>query len=231
MCIRFRYKGLNLNYKTLNWAFFLLAAFISKPCLATTEKIFFSRPNFYLGAIGGYGSTTWTGLVPTEENKNPALSLSTPIATSEGGFVYGGVLGCEFTPFFALEASYLRYPSARITFDSMSIFSFENQDLTEFQSNTETVTLLAKLLLPIENTKLRIFSGVGATGLHRKDILINNWTLSPSFSAGLNYLFNPRWMSELAGNFTAGNAESSLNPANTYYPFLYSVTLRLAYRI
>src|SRR5262245_58450979 len=81
-----------------------------------------NRPNpfqhpFYVGVLGGYGSTTWDGLVPTEENQNIALSLSTPLMVREGGGVWGLFAGYEFIPFFAIETSYMHYPAATITFD------------------------------------------------------------------------------------------------------------------
>ncbi|MFI4919668.1 MAG: hypothetical protein ACHP65_08950, partial [Legionellales bacterium] len=37
----------------------------------------FQHP-FYVGAIAGAGSTTWEGLVPSHENQNMAINISTP---------------------------------------------------------------------------------------------------------------------------------------------------------
>jgi hypothetical protein len=185
---------------------------------------------FYLGLSGGYGSTTWEGLVPSSTNQNLAINMSTPIKVTEGGEVWGVFAGYEFIPTFAIEFNYIRYPNAQISFDPISLFSFENNDLTEFTTRTETVSLMAKVMLVIPDTFIRVYSGAGAAEVHRKDLLIDEWRLSPTFGAGLNFLFGRHFMGEIGANYTAGFGESQLNPTNTYFPFLYSVTGRLAYR-
>ena len=43
---------------------------------------------FYIGMLGGYGSTTWQGLVPKKANQNAAIIISTPKSVEEGGFFY-----------------------------------------------------------------------------------------------------------------------------------------------
>lgn len=187
------------------------------------------HPRFYIGALGGYASTTWHGLVPSQENQNLALNVSTPIHTSEGGGGWGAFIGHEFSPSFAIEFSYMHYPKAEISFDSSSLFSFENNESTTFSTKTETVSLTGKIMLPIYNTSLRLFSSAGAAGVHRDDLLVEDWRLSPTFSVGLNAPLGEHLMAEIVGNYTAGYGESQLNPVNTFFPFLYSVVARLAY--
>ena len=194
----------------------------------TAGNIKFQHP-LYIGAMGGYGSTTWEGLVPTEANRNAALSLSTPINVTEGGGVWGFFAGYEFIPSFALEASYMRYPNANVTFDSLSIFSFMNEGLTKLVTHTETINVMGKVMLIIPNTSIRVYSSAGAATVHREDMLSDHWRLSPTFGVGINAHFTDHLMGELGGNYTAGFGESNLNPADSYFPFLYSVTLRLAY--
>lgn len=184
----------------------------------------------YVGILGGYGSTTWDGLVPTKENQNSALSISTPIKVTEGGGVWGFLFGYEFIPVFAAELTYSRFAKAKVFFDSLSFFSYENNELVKFNTKTEVVSLMAKIMLPISNTAFRVYSSVGAATLHRQDILANHWRLSPTFGAGLNYELNKHLMAEIGGNYTAGYGESQLSPSETYFPFLYSITARLAYR-
>lgn len=193
------------------------------------ELITFS-PAFYAGVAGGYGSTTWQGLVPAEENQNMALSMSTPIDVHEGGGVWGLFAGYEFTPALAAEFTYMRYPKARVSFDENSLFAFDNDQIQEFTTKTESAGLMAKIMLPVFNTPLRLYSAAGIADVHRNDMLINNWRLSPAFSVGGNYRFSQHIMAELVGNYTAGYGESQLNPTETYFPFLYSVTARLAWR-
>ena len=187
------------------------------------------QPSFYIGAMGGYGSTTWEGLVPTQENQNVALNLSTPINVEEGGGVWGFFVGYEITPLFAIEANYLRYPDAKVSFDSASLFSFTNNDQLDLVTKTDTVNVMGKIMLLIPRTKVRIYSSAGVAGVHRDDLLTNHWRITPTFGAGFNYHLTDHFMGEIGANYTAGYGESNLNPTESYFPFLYSVSLRLAY--
>jgi hypothetical protein len=203
---------------------FLQASF----CLAN-EETSVQHP-FYFGAIAGFGSTTWDGLVPSEENQNAALMLSTPIKVDEGGSVWGVMTGYEFTHYFAIEASYMRFADADVHFDPMSLFSFFHDNAEVLSTQTETLSLIGKLMVPIPHSKMKIFSGVGVAGVHRKDIIVNEWSPGPTFTMGVNYNFTSHIMGEIAGNFTAGYGESQLSPVDTYFPFLYSVAAHLIYR-
>lgn len=188
----------------------------------------FSR-HFYIGGLGGYGSTTWEGLVPSLEKQNSAIGISTPIRVEEGGGVYGFLAGYEFSPYFAIEGSYFKYPDAKVHFEDISLFSFNNDGKTHFSTRTNAYSLMGKIMLVIPKTYLRAFSSFGVADVHRKDLLNDHWRLSPTFGAGINYHITDRIMAELAGNYIAGYGESELNPTEVYFPFLYSVTFRLAY--
>lgn len=185
----------------------------------------------YFGLSLGYGSTTWAQLVPPEENQNFAMRLAAPVEVTEGGFVWGGFLGFEFSDLFALEANYTHYPSVNIIFDSSSIFSFLNNGTTNFHTHTETMNLMAKFMLYIANTGVRAFSSLGIAGLHRRDLLVDQWRLCPTFGTGINFKYNERYMFEILGNFTAGYGESQINPTAAYFPFLYAVMFRFSYFI
>lgn len=201
---------------------------VSSHAAINKDNIF--RHPFYVGALGGYGSTTWGGLVPSTENQNSAISLSTPISVTEGGAVVGAFAGYEISRFFAIEANYMHYPDATIFFDEGSLFSFLHEDNpTEFVSQTEAISVMAKVMLIIPDTNIRVFSSLGGSNVHRKDLLNNYWRLSPTFGAGLNYRFTKDIMGEFGGNYTAGFGESNLNPTESYFPFLYSINFRLAY--
>lgn len=190
----------------------------------------FSHP-LYAGFSVGYGSTTWDGLVPSTENQNLALSISTPILVKEGGAVWGFFAGYEFSPYFALEANYTRYPTASIFFDEESLFAFENDGRLDLRTNTETGSVMAKVMLFIPRTNVRVYSSVGVAQVHRWDDINENQRIAPTFGIGFNYNFAEHIMGELGGNYTAGYGESELNPAKDYVPFLYSVFFKLAYRI
>lgn len=209
--------------------FLLFYLFFPSPfCLANSQDL--PEHPLYFGAIAGYGSTTWQGLVPTKENQNAALMLSTPIDIEEGGSTWGLLAGYEFTRFFAIEINYVHFENANVHFDPMSLFSFYHNGLETLSTQTETVSLMGKLMVPIPHSKMKIYSGAGVAGVHRKDIVINDWSPGPNFGVGLNYDFTEHIMGEISGNFTAGHGESQLSPVDSYYPFLFSVAAHLIYR-
>ena len=184
----------------------------------------------YVGVLGGYGSTTWQGLVPSNENMNDAMLMSTPTEVHEGGALWGVVAGYEFSPFFALEANYMHYPDAHIYFDKDSLFAFENNDMIELNTVTQTVSLYARVMLNIPKTNLRLYSSAGVAGVQRKDLVDSDWRTSPTFGVGLNDNLNEHLLAEIGSTYTAGYGEAELNPAKDFIPFLYSVFAKLAYR-
>lgn len=185
---------------------------------------------FYVGVNGGFGSTTWRGLVPSQQNQNMALSISTPIKVSEGGLTLGAFTGYEFTQYFAVEAGYRHYPRAKVTFDEYSLFAFSH-DNRAFNTDTEAVSLMAKVMLTIPQTELRLYSSFGVAGVHRTDEITKQLQISPTFGAGFSLNLTPRVMIDFGFNYTAGYGESELNPSNDYIPFLYSGSIGVAYRI
>lgn len=198
-------------------------------CHAGTEGK--TRHPLYAGLIGGYGSTTWQGLVPAEKDKSLAMMMSTPETVDEGGFTWGFLAGYEFSPYFALEANYMRYPDSHVYYNTKeSLFSFTHNGLGKFRSKTDSISLIAKIMMTIPKSNFRIFSDAGVARLYRNDMLLDDSRITPTFGAGVNYDFTDHIMGEIAGNYTAGFGQSQLNPADGYFPFLYSVTARLAYR-
>jgi len=196
---------------------------------ANAEAMNRSHHPFYAGITGGYGFTTWQGLVPPEEKQSSAMAMSTPNNVSEGGVLYGFFAGYEFLPYFALEATYLHYPVAHVSFDEESIFTSDH-GITEFRTKTESVSLMGKVMLFIPTTDIRAYSSLGIAAVHRSDIMNDHWMGSPTFGAGFNYNLTEHVMAELGAVYTAGKGVSELNPAEDYFPFLYSVFLRLAYQ-
>lgn len=184
----------------------------------------------YVGVAGGWGSTTWSGLVPSVNDQNEAMNISTPIRVEEGGGVFGLFAGYELFRFFAVEANYMKYPKTKVIFDSMSLFSFKNDGLETFSTHTEVMSLMGKVIATIPSTVVKIYSSAGVARIHRDDLLVNSSRLSPSFAVGFNYDFTPHIMGEITGSYTAGYGEAKMNPTETYYPFLYSVYVRLGYR-
>ena len=186
---------------------------------------------WFIGGAGGFGSTTWQGLVPSTTNQSSAMSLSTPIDAQEGGGLWGIVGGVEAFKNFQVQFEYLNYPKATVFFDPDSLFSIENNDTTEFSSHTYTWSIQAKFLVPWEDTKLRLFASGGAALMARRDSLLEQDLVTPTFGIGFNYMINPRWMVDGVFSYTAGYGESELNPSAHYMPFLYGVFARLMYRM
>ncbi len=213
---------------------FLFAVGLSSFCAllysSPIEDTRFSHP-LYAGGALGYGSTTWYGLVPAAENQNMAMALYTPVSAQEGGLVWGGLAGYELSPNFSIEVNYQQYPKVNLTFDEESLYAYDNDSNTLLSSQTEVVFVLAKIMLVIPNSAWRVYSGVGIGDLHRNDLMNNHWLITPSFGAGVNYTPTKHISTELAANYTAGYGESELNPVADYMPFLYSVCVKLIYRI
>lgn len=212
-------------------AFYILSlmAVVTQFSHAGASKDNKSHP-MYFGSIVGYGSTTWEGLVPAKNNQNEAISLSTPVNVIEGGIAWGFFAGYEVLPTFAVETTYLRYPNATVTFDELSLFTFNHDGKTSFITRTELASIMGKIMFLVPHTKaLRIYSSAGAAGIHREDLLADYWRATPTFGAGINYKFTSHVMGEFGANYTAGYGESNLNPTDSYFPFLYSITVKLAY--
>ncbi len=219
-------------YKLFLSVFSLTWCLIETDVFAQTKTISddLFKHRFYIGAVGGWGSTTWQGLVPTDENQNLAMSISTPLEVNEGGGVFGVSAGYEVTRYFAFEANYVDYPDAILTFDQESFFSFEQNGLTELRTHTQTASLIAKVMLILPNTSMRLFSGAGVASVWRKDDINTDYRISPTFAFGVNMNFNERLMGELGTTYTAGYGEPEINPTKDFVPFLYSVFVKAALR-
>lgn len=218
-----------MNTKHLTFFLLLQLTFCAFFCQKSTAQIPKFQHPFYIGASAGYGATTWSGLVPAPENQNEATNMSTPINASEGGGIWGAFAGYEISPSFALETNYMHFPNAQVIFDEFSIFQTDHET-TVLNTQTETVNVMGKFMIFVPNTLIRVFSSVGGAGIRRSDILYEGWHISPTFGLGFNYNFTPHLMSEIVANYTAGYGEAQLNPTDLYFPFLYSLSMRLAYR-
>jgi hypothetical protein len=219
-----------LNKKLTAVVFLALSLFTLSVRARTPVDDKFRYP-FYAGVTGGYGSTTWFGLVPAANKASSALALSTPTHVNEGGGMWGFFAGYEIIPQFAIEANYNHYATANVYFSTRSLYSFLHHGSTSFSSNTTDYSVSGKVMVVIPRTTVRVYSSAGVAGVHRHDILANLWRTSPTFGVGINYNFTPHIMGEFGANYTGGYGESELTPAADYIPFLYSIFFRLAYRI
>lgn len=214
-------KGMTVGIALLSW--------FGCACAQPEATDIFKR-SLYVGAMGGFGSTTWQGLMPKANIQNSALSLSTPVAVHEGGGVWGITAGYEFTPCFAVEANYMFFPDAKLEFDQDSLFAFDNNDETILMTQTQTGSLSAKVMLVLPRTNMRVFSSAGIASVIRDDVVNKVYRISPVFAFGANLVVTDRVMVEIGSNYTAGYGESEINPVEDFIPFLYSIFLKGALR-
>jgi len=185
---------------------------------------------FYAGLTIGYGTTTWSGLVASDDDMI-AMAVSTPTGVDEGGTIGGAFVGYELFPSFAVELSYTHYPNAKVYFNEMSIITYDFGGITDFITHTNNYSLVAKFMVPVPHTSsIRIFSSVGPSVTHRQDIVYDHWLLTPTFNFGFDIDVTDHIMAEVGANYTAGTAISEMDPAEDYIPFLYSGYARIAWR-
>lgn len=199
----------------------------SKLCVA--NKLSQQHP-FYIGILTGYGATTWSGLVPLKVSPGDAMTMSTPVRVREGGPILGAYAGYELLRYFALEINYIHWPEATVTFDPMSIYAFDHNGETQLITHTETAGLMAKFMIDIPKTNWRAFSSAGVAGTHRNDKVTDKWRINPAFALGVNTIYQNRYLIEFGGDYTAGYAESEIDPSQDFVPFLFSAFVRVAYR-
>src|SRR5687768_9969611 len=113
---------------------FMIFWLYSLPLFCYGFSIPFNDHSFYFGLMGGYGSSTWAGLVPAKINENDAMIISTPIAVKEGGGMWGFYAGFEILPTFAIEGRYQHFPDTKVDFDPLSLVAFEYDGLTRLKT-------------------------------------------------------------------------------------------------
>jgi hypothetical protein len=89
---------------------------------------------------------------------------------------------------------------------------------------------MAKIMMVIPTTTIRAYSSIGLAEVHRSDEIKDLWMGRPNFGVGFNYDITDHIMAEIGGTYTAGQGQSELNPVQDYFPFLYSIIARIAYR-
>jgi len=196
------------------------------------SKVWQSRP-FYFGLAYGWGCTDWSQLVAKygKPSEYFVLAVSAPISAGDRGSVFGVYTGYEISPHFSVEINYMKFPNSPVVFDPIiSIYTFEDGVVT-MSSSTYVYNLLGKFMVQIAHTGLRGFATAGPALIHRHDALVNTGHIDPTFGVGLNYVVLNRLMIEIAFQYYAGFGKAVLRPAINYIPFLYTVHLKLAYRL
>ncbi len=193
---------------------------------------------FYLGPVIGYGNTDWNMMVMDCNAHDVFCSAQTvgasaPISASgDDGLVWGVTLGYEFKPSFAFEASYLHFPSTLVRLnDPWNYYMAQGHDTIEFSSETWALFAVGKFMTEIAESGIRGFANAGIDFTARDDVLADTIRVNPTFGVGVNYVFPSNFMLELAFQYMTGYGTADEVPANKYIPFLYSLSLKLLYRL
>jgi hypothetical protein len=214
---------------------FLFSSSIAQNNTTYFDQLWRSHP-FYFGPILGYGSTDWSMLVVNCEKGdkwcNPELlATSAPTAAGDDGFVWGGTIGIEVRPSWAIEASFMRFPSTSVFFGNQWSFYSDKHNVHTMRSKTWGINLVGKFMTEIACTGLRGFANAGVNFTSREDLILNTIRANPTFGVGLNYAFPERIMLEIAFQYVTGFGRANEVPVNYYIPFLYTIHLKILYRI
>ncbi len=192
----------------------------------------------YFGPVIGYGSNDWGMMVMKCHANDPFCSqdtvgVSAPLSTeNDSGLVWGFTAGYEFKASWAIEASYLHFPTTLIKLNpSWNYYMEQENQITEFNSSTWAMFAVGKFMTQIGNSGLRGFANAGIDFTTRDDKLTHTTRVNPTFGLGLNYVFPNNLMCELVFQYMAGYGDANEVPANDYIPFLYSLSLKLMYRL
>lgn len=212
--------------------------------LATTSCAFSNPENpfpkswkehpLYFGPLFGYGSTDWSMLVLNCKENDPycdpaLLSVSTPLAAGDNGWVWGATVGYEVKPFWAAEATFMRFPNTVVQFDPASYYH-DIYDVSTFRTTTWALMAVAKFMTQIGMTGFRGFANAGIDFTFRNDVIRDAMRVNPTFGVGVNYAFEQNIMFEFGFQYVPGFGEANEIPAESYIPFLYAVTAKLMYR-
>lgn len=193
---------------------------------------------FYFGPIFGYGNTDWDMMVMQCDSgdfycSKDTVGVSAPLGTTgSSGAVWGATAGYELKPSWGIEASYLRFPTTQVQLNAPWNFYMEHDyNTTQFSSSTWALFAVAKFMTEIGNSGLRGFANAGIDFTARNDVLSETIHVNPTFGVGINYVFPSNFMLEGAFQYMTGYGDANEVPARDYIPFLYSLTLKLLYRL
>ena len=93
------------------------------------------------------------------------------------------------------------------------------------------VLRFAVIICPYQaTTNAQAAACAGVAGVHRSDVMNNQWVASPIFTLGISNNITPCIMAALEAHYIAGRGEVELEPSADYIPFLYAIYLKIAYR-
>lgn len=180
------------------------------------------------GFIVGYGSTNWSGLVATDDASLDAA----PQSADDTGGVVGLFVGVQPVSQFILELSYVHYPKTTVHFDpTQALFCFLYNTCT-LTTNTSAVSLIGKFLLPVAHLPVAVYADAGAGMIIRNDFVVHVRTrVTPTFGGGAMWDITRRLFADLGFQLYLGYGKAELMPVNDFIPFIYSVQLRVGFRL
>jgi len=175
----------------------------------------------YFGVQGGYGNTDWARLVSQDD----LSATATPSTATGDGFAYGLLTGYQLTPQIAFEANYLKFPDSDLTFITPNIYG-----ISSMTSETKYYSVIAKLFV-LTNSDFRIFGDIGWGYVRRSDEMVGVISNSGlTVGLGADYSISEHWLGLFSFEDTPGTGVAAEDASALYVPYLYSLTLGLAYR-
>tara|TARA_R110000868_G_scaffold410505_1_gene698745 strand:- start:32846 stop:33610 length:765 start_codon:yes stop_codon:yes gene_type:complete len=201
--------------------------------------------NFYVGFGMGYGDTDWSQLV--NKTNNPIVQIAAPSSASSGGMTAEAFFGYRLSSYFALEARFVHYPQATVHFNHIYESQLEPYlpplpfplphnlipspyHTYDFSTDTADYALVAKFFVPLSRKHhVDMFADFGVNYTTRQDVVTTQGVYSPTFGAGADWRFAPRFVTSFEFEYAPGTGVTSETPAAQYMPFIFNLSFRLAY--
>lgn len=190
----------------------------------------YSQHFFYVGAIGGYGSDDWSSMIAQDSD----TSVTNPTSVNGEGALFGADAGYQFNRHLAIEAEYVRMPTATIEMN----YLYNNVFAPTTASELSFAAVAVKILAPIFNSHFTFFADAGPAYEYRKDsqqvVFTSNGAVSvgtwaPTFGGGFMYRMDQNWQAEASFQYLPGTGKSVGDPMNFFVPEIYAGTFKLDY--
>lgn len=179
---------------------------------------------WYLGLLGGYGSTNWNKIGTSDTT----LQTSLPSGSNDTGLTLGAFIGYDIGRHFGVEFRYQHFSNSKISFGQYNEYAPPPYDAFTMTSQTQSIMLLGKLRAQLFR-KWELYSIMGGAFTLRKDQLGDPNGFGGIFGGGTAIHFSKYWQSSLEFYFVTGDATIDLEPARNYLPFLTALSFKISY--
>ncbi len=171
----------------------------------------FYHAGFYLGTNIGYTNGNSTNTETATYNNTTVNYTSNTTQTGISGAFDMGYL---FIRYLGLEAEYSLYPTTTISGPNL-LYPAQGKPIDSFQEHSSTLDLLAKVILPFNDSAFSLYTKLGAAFFFYSHEQFDNISTvgDPStgyglaFVAGAEYKFTPHWSmnasAKYEGDFTS----------------------------